>query len=219
MEQLKSGWDLFLLPRTWHKRLNDSLVSLLPGILLVGFFDVLVYRTRSIFLDFIIGSPAAKAGKALLFILTVAAVGFLDVLCAAWPIADLCRFIARKNNKFIIPGFNIILMKSYAYSHLLFYPVLLIYNPTGLQMEKLLDRNINPATRIIIIVLYVWSLLQIAAQPAILLRTVGIKSKLDFSEKLLVAVVMFIWLNLEGQAIMFIIELAYKLFASLYGMP
>lgn len=110
-------------------------------------------------------------------------------------------------------------MKSYAYSHLLFYPVLLIYNPTGLQMEKLLDRNINPATRIIIIVLYVWSLLQIAVQPAILLRTVGIKSKLDFSEKLLVAVVMFIWLNLEGQAIMFIIELAYKLFASLYGMP
>lgn len=40
MEQLKNGWDLFLLPKAWHKRLNTSLVSLVPGFVLVGFFNV-----------------------------------------------------------------------------------------------------------------------------------------------------------------------------------
>lgn len=119
MEQLKSGWDLFLLPRTWHKRLNASLLSLLPGIAVVGFFNVLSH-SRSIVKDFILDNTSDMVEKTLLLIIIMMIVGFLDVFCFAWPIADLCRFIARRNNKFIIQGFNVILMKSYAYSHLLF---------------------------------------------------------------------------------------------------
>jgi len=215
MEQLKSGWDLFLLPRTWHKRLNASLLSLLPGIAVVGFFNVLSH-SRSIFKDFILDNTSDMVEKTLLLIIIMMIVGFLDVFCFAWPIADLCRFIARRNNKFIIQGFNVILMKSYAYSHLLFYPVLLIVNPTGFELERL-GQDTGSVTQIVIITLYVWALLQVAIQPGILLRTISIKSKLEFSEKLMVALAIFIWMNLSGQAIRYILDLAYSMFVSMYG--
>jgi len=215
MEQLKSGWDLFLLPRTWHKRLNASLLSLLPGIAVVGFFNVLSH-SRSIFKDFILDNTSDTVEKTLLLIIIMMIVGFLDVFCFAWPIADLCRFIARRNNKFIIQGFNVILMKSYAYSHLLFYPVLLIVNPTGFELERL-GQDTGSVTQIVIITLYVWALLQVAIQPGILLRTISIKSKLEFSEKLMVALAIFIWMNLSGQAIRYILDLAYSMFVSMYG--
>jgi len=215
MEQLKSGWDLFLLPRTWHKRLNASLLSLLPGIAVVGFFNVLSH-SRSIVKDFILDNTSDMVEKTLLLIIIMMIVGFLDVFCFAWPIADLCRFIARRNNKFIIQGFNVILMKSYAYSHLLFYPVLLIVNPTGFELERL-GQDTGSVTQIVIITLYVWALLQVAIQPGILLRTISIKSKLEFSEKLMVALAIFIWMNLSGQAIRYILDLAYSMFVSMYG--
>lgn len=78
-------------------------------------------------------------------------------------------------------------MKSYAYSHLIFYPVLLILNPTGLELEKL-GQNTSSIAQFAIIALYVWGLMQIFIQPGILLRTISIKSKLDFSSKLVVFV-------------------------------
>ncbi|NLM10644.1 MAG: hypothetical protein GX213_07700 [Clostridiaceae bacterium] len=214
MEQLKSGWDLFLLPRAWHKRLNASLISLVPGFVLVGFFNVLSH-SRSILNDFILGTASGVVQKTLLFVITFIIIGFLDVFCFAWPIADLCKYIAKRSNKFIKQGFNVIFMKSYAYSHLLFYPVLLIVNPTGLELEKL-GQETNSITQIVIIALYVWALLQILIQPGILLRTISIKSKLNFSEKLLVALAIFIWMNLEGQVIRYVIDLAYKMFGSMY---
>lgn len=215
MEQLKSGWDLFLLPRAWHKRLNASFVSIVPGFMLVGLFDVLSH-SRSILNDYILNAGSGIFGRILLFIVAFVIIGFLDVFCFAWPIADLCRYIARRSNKFIIQGFNIIFMKSYAYSHLIFYPVLLIVNPTGLELERLIQGT-NKVTQIVIITLYVWALMQIFIQPGILLRTITIKSKLDFSEKLVVALAIFIWMNLEGEAIRYVIDLAYNMFGLLYG--
>jgi len=215
MEQLRSGWDLFLLPRTWHKRLNASLLSLIPGIAIVGFFNLLSHP-RSIFKDFIINNTAGIGGKIFLFIIAVLVIGFMDVFCFAWPIADLCRFIARRSNKFIIQGFNIVLMKSYAYSHLLFYPVLLIVNPTGLELEKL-GQDTSSITQIVIITLYVWAIMQTAIQPGILLRTISIKSKLEFPEKLMVALAIFVWINLVSEAVRYITDLVYNIFASLYG--
>lgn len=215
MEQLRSGWDLFLLPRTWHKRLNASLLSLIPGIAIVGFFNLLSHP-RSIFKDFIINNTSGIVGKIFLFIIAVLVIGFMDVFCFAWPIADLCRFIARRSNKFIIQGFNIVLMKSYAYSHLLFYPVLLIVNPTGLELEKL-GQDTSSVTQIVIITLYVWAIMQTAIQPGILLRTISIKSKLEFPEKLMVALAIFVWINLVSEAVRYITDLVYNIFASLYG--
>lgn len=95
MEQLKSGWDLFLLPRAWHKRLNASLLSLVPGFILVGLFNVLSHP-RSILNDFILDAASGAIEKTLLFVITFIIIGFLDVFCFAWPIADLCRYIARQ---------------------------------------------------------------------------------------------------------------------------
>lgn len=214
MEQLKNGWDLFLLPKAWHKRLNTSLVSLVPGFVLVGFFNVFC-STRSIFKDFILYANSGVIKRTLLFVVIFTIIGFLDVFCFAWPIADLCRYIAKRRNKFIIQGFNVIFMKSYAYSHLIFYPVLLILNPTGLELEKL-GQNTSSIAQFAIIALYVWGLMQIFIQPGILLRTISIKSKLDFSSKLVVFVFIFVWMNVEGQAIRYLIDLAYKMFEWLY---
>lgn len=214
MEQIKSGWDLFLLPKAWHKRLSASMLSLVPGFVIVGLFDVLA-RPRTILNDFILGAASGFIEKTFLFVITFIIIGFLDVFCFAWPVADLCRYIAKRSNKFIMHGFNVIFMKSYAYSHLLFYPVLLILNPTGLEFEKL-GQETSAIAQIIIITLYVWGFLQRFLQPGIMLRTISIKSKLELSGKLIAALFIFVWMNIQGQAVGYLIDLAYKMFDSLY---
>ena len=51
MEYSKSEWDLLLWPRSWHKRINTASLTLIPGIIWVGLFDVMLVTTNSILND------------------------------------------------------------------------------------------------------------------------------------------------------------------------
>lgn len=213
METLKSGWDLLLWPRSWHKRLKPSLLMLIPAAVIVGLFDVFGHP-YSIMNDHILRAESGFFSRIVLFILISALIGVLDVFLFAWPIADLCRTIAKRKEKYIARGFNIILMKSYAYSHLMFLPVLLLVNPTGLQIESM-SVDTPFFTQLIIIILIIVASMQFFWQLGVMLRTVSVKSKLDLSGKLIVGAAIFIWSSLEGEAVRYLISVAYQLFGNM----
>lgn len=214
MEYSKSEWDLFLWPHSWHKRMNTALMTLIPCVVWVGLFDVLG-RSNSILNDYIINSSTDIVFKILLFLITVVVIGLFDVFCFAWPIADLCRFIAKKTEKFIVPGFNIIFMKSYAYSHLPFMPLLLLSSPAVVDMADLSQSSAFFARAlffILIILLYTQQYWQIG----IMLRTIGVKSKIMFSGKLFITLAIVAWSYFIGYGVTSLANMAYKAFGFLF---
>lgn len=214
MEYSKSSWDLLLWPRTWHKRMNSAIPTLIPGIIIVGLFDVLAVP-ESVLSDFLLGAKTNVSVKVLLFIAVSLIIGFLDVFCFAWPIADLCRYIAKRSQKFISPGFNVVFMKSYAYSHIFFIPVL-FYN-------SLQEAGTNPGspfiTQFIFRLLILMMSSRIFWQIAIMLRTVSVKSKLQLSGKLIAGFAIYLWSSLEGTAIYYLIRVAYRIFNAVGKIP
>jgi hypothetical protein len=212
MEYSKSQWDIFLLPRAWHKRLNAALPALFPGFIIVGLFDMLI-SPRPILNDFILASETGTFIKIVLFLIFSCLIGVLDVFCFGWPIADLCRYLAKRSEKFIVKGFNIILMKSYAYSYLFFIPLLLLKIPS--------IENIGPGSPFIahlfVNILLMVAYAQIFWQLAIMLRTLNVKSKLELPGKIIVCVAMFIWFGLVSEAITYLTNVTYQLFANISG--
>lgn len=215
MEQYKSEWDLLLWPRRWHKRMNTASLTLISGFIWVGLFDVLAGE-NSIFNDYIINSGSDTLLKVALFFITAGIIGFLDIFCFAWPIADLCRYIARHTEKFIVPGFNIIFMKSYAYSHLPFLPLLLLASPWALELGDT-SQNTTLFAKALLYILLVLLYTQQYWQLGIMLRTISVKSKIMFSGKIIIAVAIIIWMSFSGHAIYFLINVAYKAFGIMFG--
>ena len=217
MEYSKSEWDLLLWPRSWHKRINTASLTLIPGIIWVGLFDVfLLVTTNSILNDYILNSSSDTIPKIVFFFIVAIIIGFLDIFCFAWPIADLCRYIAKCSDKFIVPGFNIIFMKSYAYSHLPFMPLLLLASPSVLDIETL-SRNTSFFAQALMYVLLILLYTQRYWQLGIMLRTISVKSKIKFSGKLIISLAIIAWSSLSAQALLFLINVAYKTFGLLFG--
>jgi hypothetical protein len=53
MEYSRNEWDFFLWPRTWHNRLNSVAGTLVPGIIIVGLFDMLTSSTKQLLRVFV----------------------------------------------------------------------------------------------------------------------------------------------------------------------
>lgn len=202
MEYSKNGLDFLLWPRTWHKRFDKTILPLIPLCIFVGVYDVL-NAEPSILNDHLLTANSGFALKAVLALLISAAIGFVDVFCFAWPIADLCRYIGKRTEKFVAPGFHFMLMKSYAFSHLMFVPFLVLTMPIGNQTG--LVSPDSALYSIIAILVVVWQL-------AILLRTVSVKTKLESSGRLLVGAAIYIWSSFEAIALGYLLRLSYDLF-------
>jgi len=210
MEYSRTEWDLFLWPRTWHNRLNSVAATLIPGIIIVGLFDMLT-SSETIITEFLSASgDSGFIARVLAFIIISAVIGFIDVFCFAWPIADLCRYLAKRSEKYITPGFNIIFMKSYAFSHIYFLPLILYVNNAVFRLE-----NIGPETpfisKLLITLLIIMAYTQQFWQLGIMLRTISVKTKLELPGKLISAAAMFFWSGITANAFYYLINIAHKL--------
>lgn len=179
--------------------------TLIPLCIFVGIYDVL-NAEPSIVNDYLVAAKSGMAPRIILAILISAAIGFVDVLCFAWPIADLCRTIGKRTEKFVAPGFHIVMMKSYALSHLVFLPFLVLTMSTGLRTGSL-----SPEAP-----LYLFAAnLMMFWQLAILLRTISVKSKLELPGRLMMGAVIYLWTFFEGAAVSYLLQLAHQLFGML----
>lgn len=205
MEYSKNGMDFLLWPRAWHRRFNTASLLLIPLCFFVGIYDVL-NAEPSILNDYLLAENTGLVPDVLLALLISAAIGLIHVFCFAWPVADLCRYIGKRTEKFVAPGFHIILMKSYAFSHLVFLPFLVLTMPTGLQTGWLSPEA--PLYSFIVILMVFWQL-------AILLRTVSVKTKLETNGRLIVGAAIYVWSSFEAIALSFLLRLSYELFGVL----
>ncbi len=208
MEYSRNGLDLLLWPREWHKRFNPSIKLLIPFSVFVGIYDVLNAQ-HSIVKDYLITANSGMVLKILLALIIAAIIGLIDVVCFAWPIADLCRYIGKRTEKYVARGFQVILMKSYALSHLVFVPLIPLTMPPGLQSRWLNQESMLYS--LIVSAMLIWQL-------AILLRTVGVKTKLEYTGKLIIGAAIYIWTTFEGTAIGYLLYLAHSLFGKLVAI-
>ncbi len=195
----ESPLDFLLMPTIVHRRISRRAAGLVGAFLIVGFFDALLMRNliRE-------GLFSGGFGLSILRLLAVAAlaggVGILDVVCVMWPVADFARFVAHRSERFISGGIHVILMKSYALSHILFIlpTLLLVYNPV--------DWNTEPSTwttgvklefSILAAVMQVLPLVQLG----IVFRTLGVRSKLELTTRAMVIAAMYFWMQLAGELI------------------
>jgi len=178
---------------------------LIPLVIFVGIYDVL-NAERSILNDYLITENSGMVLKILLTLIIAVVIGLINVVCFAWPIADLCRYIGKRTEKFVVRGFHVILMKSYALSHLVFVPLLPLTMPPGLQTRWFNQESFLYA--FVVIAMLFWQL-------AIMMRTVSVKTKLEYPVRLIVAAAIYIWSTFEGTAISYLLHLAHQLLGKL----
>ena len=192
-----SPLDFLFMPTLVHRHISRRAVGLVGAFLLVGFFDAVLLQ--NLLREGIFAGPAGVVAVRVASVAMLAViVGTIDVICVMWPVADFARFLARREERFISGGIHVILMKSYALSHLFFIvpTALLVYNPV--------DWSSAPATwstgvKIGFAVLAAILQLVPLVQLGIIFRTLGVRSKLELSARLIVVALMYLWMQVAGE--------------------
>jgi hypothetical protein len=192
-----SALDCLLMPFAVHRNISRKAAGLAGAFLLVGAFDTVLLQNlarQGIF--------SGSAGTAAVRVLAAAGwaflTGLLDVVCVMWPIADFARFLARRRERFISGGIHVILMKSYALSHLLFIipMAMLIYNPVDLNSTpQAWSAGVKIEFAVLASILRLFPFVRLG----IVFRTLGVRSRLDMFPRLLVVAAMYFWLQVVGE--------------------
>lgn len=111
-------WDIFLLPVRVHKNISASIKGLFPAFLFVGIFNMVFYD-NIINKGYFKGDSVNLGSQVLMFLLMSLVIGAIDIICTVVPIAEFAVIIGRRSKKFVHRKIPVILMKSYALSHLL----------------------------------------------------------------------------------------------------
>lgn len=114
--------DIFLLPKEFYRRLDDSRLTLYIGTLLVGMRNIGFYLWSSRedyapirFQDIILGNLAVVLGFVVL-------IGLLDVIFFSYPAFDLLKLMKRREENPVVQTTVIRMMKVYILANLIVTP-------------------------------------------------------------------------------------------------
>ncbi len=195
-------WDLFFLPVWVHKRISVKFMGLIPAIFFVGIFDMVFYD--NIFeMGYMAGEPGRLVFRLIVFLLCSFIIGAVDVICTIVPIAEFALLMGKRSEKFVNKAMPVILMKSYALSHLLFIV------PTALYVYSGIDwMSVNPASpyevRVISSVVFTLMILVPYLQFGILYRTLSVRTKLEKFSKVVLVLAAYFWMQITREVIFFI---------------
>lgn len=205
MEKVKeipaSPWDLFLLPVWVHKRLSVRIKGLILAFLLVGFFD-LALSQNILKMDIFRGHFLEMVLKLVLFMVSVLVLGAVDVICTMVPIAEFTVMIGKRSEKYVSSRLPVILMKSYALSHLLFVIPSAVYYYSGIDW---LNVGVETASAIrlgfsaLIIIMSFLPYLQLG----VIYRTFSVRTRIQVFGKLILLLSTYFWMQISGGAIVF----------------
>jgi hypothetical protein len=207
----ESPWDVLLFPIWIHKKISVKLSSLITAFLFVGLFDM-AFSENFLKSGVFRGNFQELAIKFLAFLTLSVVIGAIDVVCTMIPIADFAVMIGRRSQKFVSSKLQVILMKSYSLSHIIFIIPTAFYVYSGIDWE-----NVNVASpnqvrllfSMLIVILYFLPFIQLA----FIYRTLGVKTKLQAFEKLILILTTYFWMQLSGGVIAYI----EGIFAGLMG--
>jgi hypothetical protein len=197
-----SPLDVFLLPVWVHKRITVKFKGLIFAFLFVGAFDFVFHRNL-IKEGFFQGDTRSLILKILLGIAVSLVIGAFDVVCTIVPIAEFAIMIGNRSEKYVNAKFPVILMKSYALSHLLFLVPTAVYLYSGVDWLAV-DMNSPFTIRILFAVLFAFMFLMPYLQLGFIYRTISVRTRIQVFGKLILVLATYFWMQLSGEAIAFI---------------
>ncbi|NLL67263.1 MAG: hypothetical protein GX236_06145 [Clostridiaceae bacterium] len=200
-----SPMDFLLFPVWVHKKLSVKIIGLIFAFLFVGAFDMFFYQNL-IEKDFFAGNPKILTFKFFLFIILSLLVGAIDVICTMIPISELAIMIGTRSEKYVSSRIPVILMKSYAVSHLLFVIPTLLYVYSGVNWE-LVDMTSTPQVRLLFSILVIVINFMPFFQLGVIYRTISVRTRIQVFGKLILIMATYFWMRFSGGAVMFFVSL------------
>jgi hypothetical protein len=204
-----SPMDFLLFPAWVHKKLSVKITGLILAFLFVGVYDLFFYK--NLFKEgFFESKPGLLIFKIFLFLIFALLVGAIDVICAMVPISELAIMIGKRSEKYVSTGMPVILMKSYAVSHMLFIIPIAIFVYSGVNWN-LVDMNSTTQIRLIFSILVTVLSFMPLFQLGVIYRTISIRTRIQVFGKLILILATYFWLNLSGSAVMFFVSIFHDI--------
>jgi len=204
-----SPMDFFLFPVWLHRKISIRLPGLLIAFLFVGCFDLFFYANfieQSVFS----GGPGKVLLRIVLFLILAFVVGAIDVIFTICPLSDFLEMIGRRSEKFVHKRISVILMKSYAISHILFiipYAVAFYSGVDWAQVGPVSAKQIRMLYAALATLMPILPFLQLG----VLYRTISIRTRIQTFGKMIVICAAYFWMQLSGTAVIYVESLAYSL--------
>lgn len=200
-----SPMDFLLLPVWVHKKLSVRLTGLVIAFFFVGIYDMVFYQ--NLFKEgFFEGNPGILIIKISLFAIFALLAGAIDVICTMVPISELAIMIGKRSEKYVSPRIPVILMKSYAVSHLLFVIPTAFFVYSGVDWN-LVDMTSTSQVRLLFSILITVLSFMPLFQLGVIYRTISIRTRIQIFGKLILILATYFWMNLSGGAAMFFVSL------------
>ena len=209
-----SPWDIFLFPIWVHRKISVRLRSLLPAFLFVGCFDMFFYRNL-VNAGLFNGDILKFAGTFIVFLLLSLMIGVVDVVCTMLPIAEFAVIMGRRSEKYVSGRMPVILMKSYAISHILFIVPTAIYVYSGIEWASIDMSSSSQARLLFSFILVIMSFLAFV-QLGVIYRTVSVRTRLQLFDKLIMILVAYFWMQISGGAVVYLEGLFSKILERLF---
>lgn len=212
--EIPSGpMDVILFPSWVHKKISVNYKGLLIVFLFVGVFDLVFYK--DIFAtNLFMGSIEDIILRTILLCVMSIVLGAIDVICVMIPISELAAFIGKRSEKFIHTKFNVIMMKSYAISHLVFVIPYAAYIYSGVEWESI-DASSSAHIRLIFSILSVIIFISQFVQLGVLNRTIFLRTRIERFGRLILILAAFFWMQLAGSAVGYIASIFFGIIENL----
>lgn len=201
--------DFFLLPVWLHRKISIRLPGLLLSFVFVGSFDLLFSKNlfeQSIFS----GSPLKVMLRIILFLTLSLIVGAFDSIITIYPLGDFLQMIGRRSEKYVHKRISVILMKSYALSHILFvipYALFLYSGVDWAQVGPVSEGRIRMLYAVLVTLAPILPFFQLGT----LYRTISVRTRIQTFGKMILIAAAYFWMQLSGTAITFINSIAFIL--------
>lgn len=208
MEQVRNCLEIILLPKKIHSKISTNYVTLIIGILFVGFYDVLFPPTY-VLANILTGDSANTFVNMVFAVFFSVLIGILDVVCFAYPLGDFINLMAKRNELAVRPGIHIIMMKAYILTHVVMVPINIVsyYFLTN----EALNQNMV-IVKIAVAIYYIYYNIQPYWISGIVLKTINTKIKFVVILRIATFFIIFVWGQLTAMAITYLDVQIFKLF-------
>jgi hypothetical protein len=217
MENIKeipsSPLDFFLLPVWVHKKISTRIRSVILAFAFVGLFDMFFFR-NILTAGIIKGSSSELFYRCVVFILFSVIVGIVDVVCTMVPIGEFAVLIGRRSQRYVSPRMPVILMNSYALSHLIFIVPWFVYIYSGVNWD-MVGASSSGSQRLILSVLIVLMNFLPYVQLGIIYRTFSVKTRIKAFGKFMLILISYYWIRISSGAVYYVAGLFHKLLKSM----
>lgn len=197
--------DFILLPTWVHKKISVNYKSLVIAFLFVGIFDIVFYKNL-VDANFFKGSLEELLIRSFLYIILAIILGAIDLICTMVPISELATLIGKRSEKFVSKRIYVVMMKSYAISHLIFVIPYALFVYLGVNWQSI-DMNSSSQMRLLYSILAVVIIILPYAQLGILYRTLSIRTRIERFSKLLLILATFFWMKISSEAVLYVTSL------------